>query len=111
MRPCAELPRPWGGGEVSARAVTGTAVGDALPTRVHTTTTAQLVRYAGAARDFSGIHYDSAYARERGFPDVIVHGFLKAGFLAELAREWGGEGSWFRTFGARYQGIDVVGAP
>src|SRR5689334_4679410 len=83
--------------------------GDELPTAVHFPTTAQLVRYAGAAQDFSGIHYDERYARERGFPSVIVHGFLKAAFLAELAVQWGGPGSWFRRFAVRYRGTDLVG--
>lgn len=86
-------------------------VGDELPPEVRFTTTRQLVQYAGAADDPSGIHYDSGYARRRGFPDVIVHGFLKAAFLADLATRWAGEGSWFRSYGARYQGVDVVGAP
>lgn len=85
--------------------------GTELPTEVRFTTTKQLVQYAGGANDYSGIHYDSAYARERGFADVIVHGFLKAAFLADLACRWGGEGSWFLTYSARYQGVDVVGSP
>lgn len=85
--------------------------GDRLMQRVHVPTPTQLVRYAGAAQDFSPIHFDAEYARERGFPTVIVHGFLKASFLAELAVEWGGKGSWLRRFGAKYRGIDVVGAP
>lgn len=87
------------------------AVGFELPARVQTTTAAQLVRYAGAARDFSGIHYDVDYARRRGFDGVIVHGFLKAAFLAELGREWAGTDSWYRSFGARYSGTDLVGRP
>lgn len=86
-------------------------VGYELPARVHTTTAAQLVRYAGAARDFSGIHYDVDYARRRGFAGVIVHGFLKAAFLAELGRDWAGDDAWYRTFGARYSGTDLVGRP
>lgn len=86
-------------------------VGQRLPVRVHTPTRAQLVRYAGAARDFSPVHFDESYARTRGFPDVIVHGFLKAGFLAELARAWAGETSWFRSFEATYRGFDIAGAP
>ncbi len=85
--------------------------GHELTPAVQFTTTAQLVRYAGAANDYSGIHYDLGYAHERGFPDVIVHGFLKASFLAELACDWAGPGSWLRRFATRYQGIDVVGAP
>lgn len=87
------------------------AVGYELPPRVHTTTPAQLVRYAGAAHDCSGIHFDVEYARRRGFDGVIVHGFLKAGFLAELGQDWAGVQAWYRKFGARYTGTDLVGAP
>ncbi|MET0457186.1 MAG: MaoC/PaaZ C-terminal domain-containing protein [Mycobacterium sp.] len=86
-------------------------VGHELPARVHTTTAAQLVRYAGAARDFSSIHYDVDYARRRGFDGVIVHGLLKAAFLAELGTDWAGNGAWYRSFGARYTGTDLVGVP
>jgi acyl dehydratase len=86
-------------------------MGFELPARVHTTTAAQLVRYAGAAHDSSGIHYDVDYARRRGFDGVIVHGFLKAGFLAEMGRDWVGGDAWYRSFGARYTGTDLVGAP
>lgn len=86
-------------------------VGTRLPARVHVPTRGQLVRYAGAAHDFSAIHYDEEYARWRGFDNVIVHGFLKAGFLAELALDWAGGGSWFSSFGATYRGVDLVGTP
>ncbi|GAB3598136.1 MaoC/PaaZ C-terminal domain-containing protein [Microbacterium tumbae] len=85
--------------------------GAELPAEVRFTTTRQLVQYAGAADDPSGIHYDSDYARLRGFPNVIVHGFLKAAFLSDLATRWAGPGSWFVTYNARYQGVDLVGAP
>jgi hypothetical protein len=86
-------------------------VGADLPARVHTTTAAQLVRYAGAANDYSGIHYDVDYAHRRGFDAVIVHGLLKAAFLAELGQDWVGGDAWYRSFGARYGGTDVVGVP
>lgn len=91
--------------------IVAAGIGAELPVRVHTTTAAQLVRYAGAAHDFSAIHYDVDQARARGFGGVIVHGFLKAGFLAELARDWAGHGAWYRSFSARYAGVDLVGAP
>ncbi len=91
--------------------IAAAGVGFELPPRVHTTTAAQLVRYAGAAQDFSGIHYDVDYARRRGFDGVIVHGLLKAAFLAELGQDWAGDGAWYRSFGARYSGTDLVGAP
>jgi acyl dehydratase len=86
-------------------------VGYELPTRVHTTTGLQLLRYSGAARDFSPIHHDVEYARRRGFDGVIVQGFLKAAFLAELGQDWVGARAWYRSFGARYTGTDLVGAP
>lgn len=91
--------------------VTRAGIGGELPAKVHTTTAAQLVRYAGAANDYSGIHYDVDYAHRRGFDSVIVHGLLKAGFLAELGQDWVGTDAWYRSFGARYAGTDVVGVP
>lgn len=84
-------------------------VGQELPSQVRVTSRTQLVRYAGAAHDPSPIHFDDGYAARRGFPSVIVHGFLKAGFLADLALDWAPAGSWIQAFAARYRGIDLVG--
>lgn len=86
-------------------------VGEALPPAVHFPTPAQLVRYAAAARDWSAIHYDADHARRRGFPGVIVHGLLKAAFLAELATDWAGPAAWVRRFAVRYRGIDLPNDP
>ncbi|WP_298889700.1 MaoC/PaaZ C-terminal domain-containing protein [uncultured Serinicoccus sp.] len=87
------------------------APGSPLPSRVRFTSRTQLVRYAGAAQDPSPIHFDDSYARDRGFPSVIVHGFLKAGLLEELALGWAPPGSWIQQFAVRYRGIDLVGSP
>jgi acyl dehydratase len=38
--------------------------------------TEDLVRYAGASDDYSRQHWDHAYMVSRGFPGVIVHGWL-----------------------------------
>ena len=38
------------------------------------TTTQDLVKYAGASRDFSEIHYDKDFALGVGLPGVILHG-------------------------------------
>ncbi|RDH75056.1 hypothetical protein DVS77_28325 [Mycolicibacterium moriokaense] len=112
VRTRAELPSRAGGRRtLIPEHIAIAGVGFELPARVHTTTAAQLVRYAGAARDYSGIHYDVDYARRRGFDGVIVHGFLKAAFLAELGKDWTGGDAWYRSFGARYTGTDLVGAP
>ena len=74
-------------------------------------TKTDLVKFAGSSQDFNLIHYDTDYAISRGFPTVIVHGFLKAGYLAQMALEWAGPGAWFSEFGATYRGVDLVGQP
>ena len=47
------------------------------------TTTQDLVKYAGASRDFSEIHYDKDFALGVGLPGVILHGALKAAYLGQ----------------------------
>lgn len=86
-------------------------VGLRLTPRVVVPTTTDLVRFAAASSDYNLIHYDHEYARTRGFSGVIVHGFLKAAFLAELARAHAPQGSWFRSLKATYRGVDRVGRP
>jgi len=50
-----------------------------------------LVRYAGASRDWNPIHWDHAAARAAGLPGVVVHGLLQSGWLlAEAASLRGG---------------------
>jgi acyl dehydratase len=86
-------------------------VGQELPELVKHPTTRQLVQYAGASGDFYEIHYDQDYARSVGLPGVILHGLLKAGFLAELVTTWAGPRATLRTLDVRYRGIDVPGRP
>ncbi|MBY0372145.1 MaoC family dehydratase N-terminal domain-containing protein [bacterium] len=43
----------------------------------------QLRLYASASGDTNPIHLDEAFAREAGFPSVIVHGMLSMAFLAD----------------------------
>jgi acyl dehydratase len=74
-------------------------------------TTRQLVQYAGASGDFYEIHYDQDFARSTGLPGVILHGLLKAGFLAQLVTSALGEGGRLRTFEVTYRGLDLPGLP
>ena len=61
------------------------AVGDSRETVVVAALTrTRIVQYAGASGDFYEIHYDQEFARATGLPHVILHGLLKAGFLAQL---------------------------
>jgi len=72
-------------------------------------TTQQLVRYAGASGDFYQIHFDQEFARSVGLPGVILHGLLKAGFLAQLVTRWGGSRATLKTFEVSYRGLDLPG--
>ena len=86
-------------------------VGQALPELVKNPTTRQLVQYAGASGDFYEIHYDQDYARSTGLPGVILHGLLKAGFLAQLVTSWAGKQARLKTFEVSYRGLDLPGRP
>lgn len=65
-------------------------VGDALPRLVRRPTTVQLFRFSAATWNAHRIHYDLAYAKEEGYPDVLVQSHLHACFLAQLVQEWAG---------------------
>lgn len=86
-------------------------VGQELPRITKEPTTQQLVKYAGASGDFYQIHYDKDFAQRSGLPGVIIHGLLKAGWLAELVTTWAGPDAFVRKIAASYRGIDVPGQP
>ena len=79
-----------------------------LPPLEKTPTTKQLVMYAGASGDFYEVHYDLAFARQRGLSNVIVHGALKNAFLAQMLTDWAGAGS-IEELSVRYAGMDEPG--
>ena len=85
--------------------------GQELPELVKHPTTRQLAQYAGASGDFYEIHYDQDFARSTGLPGVILHGLLKAGFLAQLVTSWAGSGARLKTFEVSYRGLDLPGRP
>ena len=85
--------------------------GDRLPELVKSPTTRQLVQYAGASGDFYEIHYDQDFARSTGLPGVILHGLLKAAFLAQLVTDWAGPDARLAALDVSYRGIDQPGRP
>ena len=90
---------------------TALQVGQELPELVKHPTTRQLVQYAGASGDFYEIHYDQDYARSTGLPGVILHGLLKAGFLAQLVTSWAGADARLKRFEVSYRGLDLPARP
>ena len=86
-------------------------VGDEIPDLVKHPTTRQLVQYAGAQGDFYEIHYDQSFAQSVGLPGVILHGLLKAGFLAQCVTDWLGDRGTLKSFEVSYRGTDEPGRP
>lgn len=48
-----------------------------------------LVRYAGASRDWNPIHWDHAAAVAAGLPGVVVHGLLQSAWVIEASARLG----------------------
>jgi acyl dehydratase len=87
-------------------------VGDELPPLVKPPVDrSQVARFAGATGDFGPLHVDEPFARNAGFPSVLVPGMLAMGFLGELVTDWL-RGARLRRFSARFVKIvwpgDVV---
>ncbi|MEP7105831.1 MAG: MaoC/PaaZ C-terminal domain-containing protein [Chloroflexota bacterium] len=82
-----------------------------LPQLVKHPTPRQLVQYAGASGDLYEIHYDQDFARSTGLPGVILHGLLKAAWLAQVVTDWAGPAARVKSFEVSYRGIDVPGRP
>lgn len=61
------------------------SVGETLPPLLKSASRADLVRYAGATRDWNPIHWDHAAAVDAGLPGIIVHGLLMAAWVAQAA--------------------------
>ena len=60
-------------------------VGESLPALLKSASRADLVRYAGATRDWNPIHWDHAAAVAAGLPGIIAHGLLMAAWVAQAA--------------------------
>jgi acyl dehydratase len=48
----------------------------------------QLIRFAGAVDDYAEPHWDHLYMVERGFPGVIVHGWLTFAVMCQAVSAW-----------------------
>jgi len=53
----------------------------------HRVTAAEIAAFAEVTRDRHPLHTDAAYARARGFPDVIAHGLLGLSLMEGLKTE------------------------
>ena len=77
-------------------------VGAGVPPLVRTIDLPAMVAYAGATWDWHRLHYDGAYAAERGLPGPVVDGQLFGALLAEMLRDWLGPGAELRRMRLRF---------
>lgn len=79
--------------------------------REHTASTRTLVQYAGASGDFYEMHYDLAFAQERGHAELSVHGLLKAAWLGQLLDDWFRGRGRVVSLEVSYRGMDFRDQP
>ncbi|MFC1892446.1 hypothetical protein ACFLYR_00180 [Chloroflexota bacterium] len=88
-------------------------VGTEITPLVKHPTIVQLVKYAGAVRDWSPYNFDREYAHSIGLSDILVTGSLILGFLAQMVTDWIGEDGTLRKLSCshraqRHPGADII---
>jgi acyl dehydratase len=68
-----------------------------------------LVKFGAATDDWSEIHFDESVVRQRGLPAPVVHGPMKAAFLAQMLTAWMGPAGTLWRLACQYRGMDVAG--
>ncbi|HCV45391.1 MAG: MaoC family dehydratase [SAR324 cluster bacterium] len=67
-----------------------------------------LALYCGASGDHNPIHVDLDFAKSSGLDDVIAHGMLSAGYLAQMLTNWIPQ-SALRSFNNRFTAMTQIG--
>lgn len=78
------------------------AVGQTIGTRTITVERVDLVRYAGASKDFNLIHWNERVALEVGLPGVIAHGMFTMGQAVNVVADWAGDPGAIVDYGVRF---------
>ncbi|WP_323183328.1 acyl dehydratase [Streptomyces sp. NBC_00038] len=74
-----------------------------------TTTTVQLFRFSAVTWNAHRIHYDTAYARSEGYPDVLVQSHLHGCFLANAVLAWAGPDARLQSLRWENRAIAIAG--
>lgn len=77
---------PGGGADFERPEPHHSFAGDPGPDQV-SASRADLIRYASATRDWNPVHWDHEAAVAAGFPGVVVHGLLQAGWALRFAAD------------------------
>lgn len=85
-------------------------VGDPLPTRAHTSTSAQLFMYNAVIWNSHRIHYDQAYAVDQeGYPGLVIDGPLQGDWICQVVTDWMGEQGILASFGYANRQVAFLG--
>jgi acyl dehydratase len=86
-------------------------VGTELPAQDFPIVRADLVRYAGASRDFNPIHWNERFAKSVGLPDVIAHGMFTMASAIRVVTDWAGDPGAVIEYSVRFTRPVVVPDP
>lgn len=84
------------------------SVGTELPSLTVPLQRMSLVQYAGASGDFNPIHWNEAFAKQVGLPDVIAHGMLTMAIAGRVVTDWCGDPSALVDYRVRFASPVVV---
>jgi len=85
-------------------------VGDQLPARDHTATSAQLFMYNAVIWNSHRIHYDQAYAIDQeGYPGLVIDGPLQGDWLCQVVTDWMGDQATLASFGYANRKVAFLG--
>jgi len=80
-------------------------IGDEItPLTKEPVTRTQIVRYAGASKDFNPMHHDEPLARAAGMTGVFAHGMISMAFLGQMIKDWCGH-ERMRKFKVRFRNL------
>lgn len=86
-------------------------VGAELPAQDFPISRDDLVRYAGASRDFNPIHWNERFAKSVGLPDVIAHGMFTMASAIRVVTDWAGDPGAVVEYSVRFTRPVVVPYP
>ena len=84
-------------------------IGDKIPgLKTPSVSRHTLALYCGASGDHNPIHVDLDFAKSSGLDDVIAHGMLSAGYLAQMLTNWVPQ-SALKSFNNRFTAMTQIG--
>ena len=70
---------------------------------------AHFVRWAAYQENWFALHYDRAFAQERGLRDCIQSGHHRTALLARMITDWLGPSGWLKRLAVRHRAPIYVG--